>query len=197
MTDVLLHCCCAPCSSAILEWLMQNDYKPTLFYFNPNIFPDSEYIIRKNELKRYAQALGLRVIDGDYDHAKWRQEIKGLEMEPERGRRCQVCFDYRLRETARVASEEKIELFTTTLASSRWKDLEQINRAVQAAEKLYPDTQFWDKNWRKGGLQQRRSELLKLNRFYNQLYCGCEFSMKRLSPESCEFILKQEKPLEI
>ena len=179
MTDVLLHCCCAPCSSAILEWLMRNDYKPTLFYFNPNIFPDSEYIIRKN------------------DHAKWRQEIKGLEMEPERGKRCQVCFNYRLEETARVACEEKIELFTTTLASSRWKDLEQINRAGQAAEKLYPDTQFWDKNWRKGGLQQRRSELLKLNRFYNQLYCGCEFSMKRLSPESCEFILKQEKPLEI
>ena len=90
---------------------MQNDYKPTLFYFNPNIFPDSEYIIRKNELKRYAQALGLRVIDGDYDHAKWRLEIKGLEMEPERGKRCQVCFNCRLRETARVASEEKIGLF--------------------------------------------------------------------------------------
>lgn len=83
------------------------------------------------------------------------------------------------------------------LASSRWKDLEQINRAGQAAEKLYPGTRFWDKNWRKGGLQQRRGELLKLNGFYNQLYCGCEFSMKRLPPESCEFILKQEKPLEI
>lgn len=197
MTDVLLHCCCAPCSSAILEWLLQNDYQPTLFYFNPNIFPDSEYLIRKNELKRYAKTLNLRVIDGDYNHQQWKSNIKGLELEPERGKRCQVCFNYRLEETARVAHEEKIKLFTTTLASSRWKNLDQINRAGLNAQARYPDTQYWDKNWRKGGLQQRRNELLKLNDFYNQLYCGCEFSMKRLEPQICEQILRQPKPEEI
>ncbi|HIU36914.1 MAG TPA: epoxyqueuosine reductase QueH [Candidatus Aphodousia faecigallinarum] len=197
MTEVLLHCCCAPCSSAILEWLLQNDFKPTLFYFNPNIYSDSEYIIRKNELKRYAQQLQVRVIDGDYDHGQWRQAVRGLENQPERGERCQVCFNYRLAEAARIASKEKIKLFTTTLASSRWKDIEQINRAGKAAEALYPDTQYWDKNWRKGGLQQRRNELLKLNGFYNQLYCGCEFSMRRLTKEDCELILKQTKPQEL
>lgn len=197
MTDVLVHCCCAPCSSAILEWLLQNSYRPTLFYFNPNIFPDSEYLIRKNELTRYARELNIRVIDGDYDHAKWREAVKGLEMEPERGARCQVCFNYRLTETARVAQKEKIELFTTTLASSRWKDIEQINRAGQLAQSLYPGTRFWDKNWRKGGLQQRRDELLKLNGFYNQLYCGCEFSMRRLDAETCQAILQQDKPQEL
>lgn len=176
---------------------MQNDYRPTLFYFNPNIFPNSEYVIRKNELKRYAEHLGIRVIDGDYDHSKWREAVRGLEMQPERGERCQVCFHYRLTETARVADREKIRLFTTTLASSRWKDIEQINRAGLAAQSLYPQTQFWDKNWRKGGLQQRRNELLKINGFYNQLYCGCEFSMRRLPAESCELILKQQTPDEI
>ena len=197
MTNVLLHCCCAPCSSAILEWLLQNDYRPTLFYFNPNIFPSSEYVIRKNELKRYAQDIGLKVIDGDYDHEQWKKAIHGFEQEPERGNRCQICFDYRLTETARVAQEEKIELFTTTLASSRWKDIEQINRAGLLAQERFPGTKYWDKNWRKGGLQQRRNELLKLNGFYNQLYCGCEFSMRRLPPESCEMILKQPQPEEI
>lgn len=197
MTEVLLHCCCAPCSSAIFEWMTQNNYRPVLFYFNPNIFPDSEYLIRKNELKRYAQKLNIRVIDGDYNHAEWREKIKGLELQPERGKRCQVCFNYRLLETARTASEQGIELFTTTLASSRWKDIEQINRAGLAAQNQYPGTRFWDKNWRKGGLQQRRNELLKENGFYNQLYCGCEFSMRRLPQETCELILKQAKPQEL
>lgn len=197
MQDVLLHCCCAPCSSAIIEWMLQNGYKPTLFYFNPNIFPDSEYLIRKNELKRYARKWELKVIDGDYDHAAWREKVKGLELEPERGARCQACFNYRLAQAARIASQEHIALFTTTLASSRWKDIEQIARAGHLAESLYPDTKFWDKNWRKGGLQQRRNELLKENHFYNQLYCGCEFSIKRLDPQECERILKQPTPAEI
>lgn len=197
MQDVLLHCCCAPCSSAILEWMISNDYQPTLFYFNPNIFPQSEYLIRKNELKRYALELGVTVIDGDYDHTKWRLAIQGHELQPERGSRCQICFNLRLCETARVASERGINLFTTTLASSRWKDLNQINQAGQLAQHLYPQTQWWDRNWRKGGLQQRRNELLKKNHFYNQLYCGCEFSMQRLNSEEIKHLTTQACPCEI
>ena len=177
--------------------MLQNDYRPTIFYFNPNIFPQTEYVIRKNECKRYAQNLGLTMIDGDYDHANWRETVKGLEMEPERGVRCQVCFDMRLKETARIAAERGIRLFTTTLASSRWKDLMQIEKAGRAAQALYPTTEFWDKNWRKGGLQQRRNELLKANDFYNQLYCGCEFSMRRLPVEECQRLLAQACPIEL
>ena len=191
MQDVLLHCCCAPCSAAILECMLQNEYLPTLFYFNPNIYPDTEYLIRKNELTRYAKKLGIRVIEGDHDHKAWRQIVKGFELQPERGERCQLCFNYRLTETARVASEEKISLFTTTLASSRWKNLNQILKAGQLAQTLYPQTQFWDKNWRKGGLQDRRNALLRENGFYNQLYCGCEFSMNRLSQKEIEHILNR------
>ncbi len=89
--NVLLHACCAPCSSAIIECMLQNDIRPTVFYFNPNIFPKEEYEIRKAESKRYVRALGLDFVDADYDHADWREQVKGLENEPERGRRCVKC----------------------------------------------------------------------------------------------------------
>lgn len=179
--NVLLHCCCAPCSAAILEWMLQNDWQPTLYYFNPNIFPEEEYLIRKNECTKYAQKLGIEIVDGDYDHAEWVCQVAaGREQEPERGNRCLECFKYRLAETARYAHEHGFPLIATTLGSSRWKDLAQIAEAGNEAVARYPDVQFWDKNWRKGGLQERRNTLLKENGFYNQLYCGCEFSRERL-----------------
>lgn len=183
--QVLLHCCCAPCSSAIIEWMLANGVRPTLFYFNPNIFPEEEYLIRKNECTRYAQQLGLTIIDGDYDHDSWRCQIRGLESEPERGGRCLLCFKQRLLRAAEKAQELGIEVFTTTLASSRWKSLDQINNAGHWAESQVngrdgsaKKVRFDDRNWRKGGLQQRRNELLRENNFYNQLYCGCEFSLE-------------------
>ena len=185
-TPVLLHSCCAPCSSAILEWLLGHDCAPTVFYFNPNIFPQEEYLVRKNECKRYCGKLGVPFVDGDYDHALWREAVKGREREPERGARCRVCFGVRMLATARAAARLGIESFTTTLAGSRWKRLDQIREAALEAASLTPGTRYWDVNWRKGGLQQRRGELLKIEGFYNQLWCGCEFSMRHLAerPES-------------
>ncbi|MBQ0057841.1 MAG: epoxyqueuosine reductase QueH [Bacteroidales bacterium] len=183
MKKVLLHCCCAPCSSAILEWMLANDIQPTLYYCNPNIYPEEEYQIRKNEITRYAGKLGLDIIDDDYDHPAWLEYIKGTEHEPERGGRCLLCFKLRLLRTARKAAELGFEEFTTTLASSRWKSLDQINEAGRWAADLVSreadvTLMFNDRNWRKGGLQQRRNELLRENGFYNQLYCGCEFSFR-------------------
>ena len=99
--EVLLHACCAPCSSAIVEWLLQHDIRPTIFYYNPNIFPREEYEIRKQESKRHAESLGIHWIDGDYDHQSWLNGVCGLEGEPERGRRCEKCFTLRLVETAK------------------------------------------------------------------------------------------------
>lgn len=175
---VLLHSCCAPCSSAIIECMLENGIRPTVFYCNPNIYPQEEYEIRKAEAIRYVQRLGLDFVDADYDHELWRNIVRGLEDEPERGGRCLKCFILRLTETARYASEHGFSVFTTTLASSRWKNLEQINEAGRRAAYLYPGTVFWEQNWRKGGLQDRRNELLKEHGFYNQQYCGCEFSMR-------------------
>ena len=181
---VLLHACCAPCSSAIVEWLMAHGIEPVIYYFNPNIYPLEEYEIRKNESKRHAESLGITWIDDDYNHAAWRCAVTGLESEPERGKRCEMCFYHRLLATAKKAQELGIPFFATTLASSRWKSLDQIERAgLKAAEEansqVRPATanvQFWAQNWRKDGLQERRNELLKEYGFYNQLYCGCEFS---------------------
>ena len=175
--EVLLHACCAPCSSAIVEWMLQHGIRPTIFYFNPNIYPREEYDIRKNESKRHAESLGIRWIDGDYDHEQWLRQVKGLEKEPERGSRCLQCFRMRLMATALQAKELGISFFATTLASSRWKSLEQISLAGLAAQEAVEGTTFWSQNWRKGGLQDRRNQLLREYQFYNQQYCGCEFSM--------------------
>lgn len=189
-TKVLLHACCAPCSSAIVEWLMAHKIEPVIFYFNPNIYPQDEYEIRKNESKRHAASLGIEWIDADrfrtgasqpcgYGHEEWRQAVCGLEHEPERGKRCEACFYHRLVVTARKAQELGIPFFATTLASSRWKNLDQINRAGEmAAQTVGNAVHFWPQNWRKDGLQERRNQLLKEYDFYNQTYCGCEFSMR-------------------
>ena len=174
--QVLLHACCAPCSSAIVEWMLANGVEPVIYYYNPNIFPREEYEIRKNESKRHAESLGVRWIDGDYEHEAWLEGVCGLEHEPERGRRCEQCFRLRLTAAARKARELGLQWFTTTLASSRWKSLEQINRAGEAAAAAVEGSRFWAQNWRKGGLQERRNQLLREYGFYNQRYCGCEFS---------------------
>ncbi len=177
-TSVLLHTCCAPCSSAIIECMMKHGITPTIYYCNPNIYPLEEYEIRKNECSRYAQSLGLEIIDDDYDHGRWLEEVKGLEDEPERGGRCLKCFKYRLLRTARYASEHGFQVITTTLASSRWKSLEQIEESGRYAESQVPEVTFWAQNWRKGGLSERRIQIIKEYGFYNQQYCGCEFSMR-------------------
>ena len=182
---VLLHTCCAPCSSAIIEYLMQNGITPVIYYCNPNIYPYEEYIKRKDECTRYARSLGLEIVDADYDHKDWLVHIRGLENEPERGGRCLQCFRYRLLRSAEYARDRGIKVITTTLASSRWKSLEQINQAGQwacncvnegiAQEKAVI---WWDRNWRKDGLQERRNQLIRELAFYNQQWCGCEFSMR-------------------
>ena len=182
-TTVLLHTCCAPCSSAIIEAMMQNGITPVIYYCNPNIYPQEEYEIRKNECTRYAESLGLEIIDADYDHDNWLKEMAGLESEPERGGRCLKCFKLRLLRTAQYARERGIRVITTTLASSRWKSLDQINEAgTWAVNKIPPEERsiiWWDQNWRKNGLQERRLQIIKEYDFYNQLYCGCEFSIRK------------------
>ena len=177
---VLLHTCCAPCSSAIIECMLQHDIEPVVYYCNPNIYPKEEYLIRKNECSRYAQSLGLEIVDADYNHEAWLERMKGMENEPERGARCLNCFKMRLLDTARYAAEHGFTVITTTLASSRWKSLEQINEAGRWATSHFPGVIFWEQNWRKGGLQERRLAIIKEYNFYNQQYCGCEFSMQRL-----------------
>ena len=172
---ILLHSCCAPCSGAILEWMVQNGVRPAVYFSNSNIVPKEEYDLRRQEITRYAESMGLTVIDDDYDHEEWLQHVKGLENEPERGSRCMECFKFRLRRAALYAAGHGYDALATTLASSRWKSLEQVNAAGGWACEGLPVT-FWAGNWRKGGLQPRRNEIIREQNFYNQNFCGCEFS---------------------
>lgn len=175
---VLLHTCCAPCSSAIVECLLQHGIRPTIFYCNPNIYPFEEYRKRKDECTRYAESLGLEIVEADYDHDEWLGCVRGLENEPERGGRCLKCFRMRLRKTAEYARDHGYKVITTTLASSRWKSLDQIETAGLDACADIPGVTYWTQNWRKGGLSERRTAIIKEMDFYNQTYCGCEFSLR-------------------
>ena len=173
---ILLHACCAPCSGAIVEYLVQHRCRPTVFYSNSNITPREEYDIRLNECIRYAKAFDLEIVADEYDHAAWGACAIGLENEPERGSRCLQCFKFRLLRAAQYAAAHGFDILTTTLASSRWKSLEQVNEAGFWACAQVPGVTWWPQNWRKGGLQERRNEIIREQNFYNQLFCGCEYS---------------------
>lgn len=172
---VLLHSCCAPCSGAIIECLDANGVRPAIFFSNSNIDTREEYDKRLAEVVRYAGKFGLEVIEDEYDHEAWLAAVRGLENEPERGGRCLQCFKFRLSRAAAFARANGFEVLTTSLASSRWKSLEQVDAA---GTEVCPDV-FWAQNWRRGGLQPRRAEIIREQNFYNQNYCGCEFSHRQ------------------
>lgn len=179
MTKLLLHCCCAPCAGAIIESLVREGMRPLIFFSNSNIVPFEEYELRKAEITRYAAQFGLEVVDDEYDHGKWLECGCGsLPDAPERGARCLQCFKFRLLRAARYAAAHGYDTLATTLASSRWKDLNQVDEAGQWACSMVADVQWWPRNWRKGGLQERRGQIIREQNFYNQTFCGCEFSRR-------------------
>ena len=177
-SKLLLHSCCAPCAGEIMEAVAASGIDTTIYFYNPNIHPKEEYEIRKNENIRFAEKLGFDFIDADYDKDNWFERIKGLENEPERGKRCTVCFDMRFERTALYAHENNFKIFATTLGISRWKDLEQINNSGLKAAKRYNGLGFWDFNWRKQGGSSRMLEISKKEKFYKQEYCGCVYSLR-------------------
>ena len=177
-SKLLLHSCCAPCAGEIMEAVAASDIDTTIYFYNPNIHPKEEYEIRKDENIRFAEKLGFDFIDADYDKDNWFERIKGLENEPERGKRCTVCFDMRFERTALYAHENNFKIFATTLGISRWKDLEQINNSGLKAAKRYNGLGFWDFNWRKQGGSSRMLEISKKEKFYKQEYCGCVYSLR-------------------
>ena len=127
--DILLHACCAPCSGAVLECLRDSGIRPVVFFSNSNIAPREEYELRLSELRRYGDVMGVEVVADEYDHDAWLAAVRGLEREPERGARCAACFRFRLARAARYAASRGLSVVATTLASSRWKDLDQVNAA--------------------------------------------------------------------
>ena len=177
-SSLLLHSCCAPCAGEIMEAVAASDIDTTVYFYNPNIHPIEEYELRKEENKRYCEALDFKFIDADYDKDNWFDRIKGLEDEPERGERCTKCFDMRFERSALFAHENNFSLFATTLGISRWKDLDQVNNSGLRAANRYDKLAFWDFNWRKQGGSSRMIEISKREEFYQQEYCGCVYSLR-------------------
>ena len=175
---LLLHSCCAPCAGEIMEAVAASDIDTTVYFYNPNIHPIEEYELRKEENKRYCEALGFKFIDADYDKDNWFDRIEGLEDEPERGEWCTKCFDMRFERSALYAHENNFSLFATTLGISRWKDLDQVNNSGLRAANRYDNLAFWDFNWRKQGGSSRMIEISKREEFYQQEYCGCVYSLR-------------------
>ena len=177
-SSLLLHSCCAPCAGEVMEAVAASKIDTTVYFYNPNIHPIEEYELRKEENKRYCEALDFKFIDADYDKDNWFDRIKGLEDEPERGERCTKCFDMRFERSALFAHENNFSLFATTLGISRWKDLDQVNNSGLRAANRYDNLAFWDFNWRKQGGSSRMIEISKREEFYQQEYCGCVYSLR-------------------
>ena len=180
-TKVLLHVCCAPCSGGIIETLIEEGITPTVYFYNPNIYPMDEYERRKAAVKGFIQKKDIPFVDADNDPERWFERVKGLENEPERGQRCQVCFDMRLERAALYAHEHGFTALATTNGISRWKDIAQVRHSGINAVSRYPGLSFMDRDWRKKGGLERMVFVTKREDFYQQTYCGCKFSFKETS----------------
>jgi hypothetical protein len=176
----LLHTCCAPCACSIIEALLSESVCLSIFFYNPNIDLYDEYLQRKSSVITYARKKNIEFIDADYAPEEWLSRVKGLENEPERGKRCSACFDLRLEKTALYAHEHGFKVFATTNGIGRWKDIQQVNDSGHRAASLYPGLTFMDRNWRKGGAALKAAVITKAEGFFRQKYCGCIYSKKRL-----------------
>lgn len=179
---LLLHSCCAPCSSYVLTYLAEY-FKITVFYYNPNIYPESEYVYRVNEVKRLIEELPVKnkisFIEGEYNPDLFFEAVKGLENENEGGERCFKCYDLRIKEASEIAKREGFDYYTTTLSISPHKNAEKLNEIGEkyADEKTrHLPADFKKKNGFKESV--RLSEKYNL---YRQNYCGCVFSKRNLS----------------
>ena len=179
MADIklVLVSCCAPCSAGAIRQLSDNGIDGVsdfiVLFYNPNIFPESKYNKRLNEQIKYCEQCGVKYAVLDYDHDAWKNEMRGLETEPERGTRCTRCFEYRFRRAVKFARDNGYNAIASVLGVSRHKDQNQVDKAAQ---NVCGDIQYlpikWDENLR-----------VKINResdFYRQNYCGCEFSIRKV-----------------
>ena len=177
---LLMHACCGPCSTYCIEYLSQF-FHITIFYYNPNIAPSEEYAHRVAEIKRFVSTFKtkypVKFIEGDYDPKKFYEAVRGLEKEPEGGKRCRKCFELRLAEAARLAQELNADYFTTTLTISPMKDAQVLNEVVQEQCDIYGIKRLPSDFKKKGGYK-RSIQLSAEYKLYRQNYCGCVYSRR-------------------
>lgn len=177
MEKLLLHSCCAPCSTHVIE-VLKSQYDVTIFYYNPNIFPQEEYEKRLAEQKRYAEIVGVKVLTETYDESEFLERAKGLELEKEGGKRCDACFELRLRKTAELAKEKGFDVFATTLSVSPHKSTYSINTIGQKIADEY-GVNFLAESFKKKDGYLDSIRLSKKYDLYRQNYCGCRFSIRK------------------
>ncbi len=173
---ILLLSCCAPCSCAVIEKLAQEQADFAVVFYNPNIRPREEYDRRCAENRRLCEVYRVPFIELDYDNDRWCALTRGLEREPERGRRCDICFYMRLKRVMAYAKTQGFDVVASVLGVSRYKDLAQVNRAAAraAAETGVP---YLEIEGRKHGMQDRRMALIEALALYKQTYCGCHLPL--------------------
>lgn len=178
--SLLLHSCCAPCSSYVLEYLSQY-FKITVFYYNPNISPKEEYIKRVKEQKRLISQLPVKnsvdFIEGDYEPQDFYEIAKGMEHIPEGGERCFNCYRLRLEKTAKLASELNMDYFTTTLSISPYKNAAKLNEIAEELSEIH-SVKNLPSDFKKKEGYKRSIQLSKEYDLYRQDYCGCIFSKR-------------------
>ena len=185
---LLLHVCCAPCSSHVLEMLAET-YDITVFFYNPNITEREEYKKRIAELRRFVQeapfAKNADIVEGDYEPERFFEMAKGLESEPERGARCYKCYALRMKEAALYAKAHGFDLFTTTLSISPHKNAAWLNEIGEAlSRELGVDYLYSD--FKKKNGYARSIELSREYNLYRQDYCGCVYSKAEAEKRRCE-----------
>ena len=176
--SLLLHSCCAPCSSYVLEYLSQF-FNITVLYYNPNISPKDEYLYRLQEEKRLISEMKfknpVKILDCDYNADEFFVVAKGLEKEPEGGKRCEKCFDLRLDFTAKTAKENNFDYFATTLTISPLKNANLINQIGESLAEKY-NVKYLSSDFKKKEGYKRSITLSKEYNLYRQNYCGCIYS---------------------
>jgi len=172
--SLLLHACCGPCATYVIE-LLSHDYQVTTYFYNPNIQPEEEYLKRLGALEQYCLIKGITLLKGAYECNRWEKVAAGFQDEPEGGKRCERCFSLRLEETARCARENGFAIFATTLTISPHKNAAAINKAGHAAAKKI-GMPFLEADFKKGDGYRKSCELSRSLGLYRQRYCGCLYS---------------------
>jgi len=175
---LLLHSCCAPCLTHPLAEL-QKSFEISLFFYNPNIHPRTEYEIRLAEAKRFCEKK-CEIIEAEYEDEKWFESTKNLKNEPERGQRCKICYELRLRKTAEYAEKNSFPHFTTTLSISPHKNADWLNEIGENLAKEF-DLNFFVADWKKQDGFKKSIALSHAAKLRRQNYCGCVYSQRKVS----------------
>ena len=174
---MLVHICCAPDALYVME-ILKEEYEVSGFFYNPNIFPQAEYELRLEETRKVSRILNFNLIEGAYNIEWWLKITQKFKEEPEKGKRCDICYAMRLKKTAEKASSLDCDIFTTVMGLSPWKKADVLNRVGRMFAFKYK-LNFLEANFKKKNGFRKSIELSKRYRLYRQNYCGCKYSIRK------------------